>query len=65
MNHLRAGQMQYANNKMEPDRALVSTIIMEIHMKVADRNVSIVQIVQQIKPVLGINALILALECVG
>lgn len=56
--------MQYATNKTELDLVRVSTIIMEIHMKVADPNVFTAQIVPQIKPVLEINALILAREYV-
>jgi len=53
-------QMQYANNKMEPDLALVLMTIMVIHMKVVGQNVFIVQIALQIKLVLGINVLIRA-----
>lgn len=47
--------MQYANNKMELDLVLVSTIIMGIHMTVADLSAFTVRIVQQIRPVSEIN----------
>lgn len=56
--------MQFVNNKMEQDLVLVSMIISEIHTRVVDLNVFIVQIVRQTKHVLEINVLILVLEYV-
>lgn len=60
VNHRHADQTLFVNNRMELDLVLALMIIMEIRTKVADPNVFIAQIVQQIKLALEINAWILA-----
>jgi len=64
VNHPRVVQMQNVNNKMALGLVLALMIIMETRMKVADQNVFLVPTVQQIRPVLEINVLILVLEYV-